>query len=83
VKRSEFGLHTSSSRVRLNALTYKGGYHPKAQTYKRKDARRKNEELKEELRSADIDNLKRLMKPLIEKPSKPKTTPTREKSHRT
>jgi hypothetical protein len=54
---------SASSRVRLDALTYKDDYHPRWQIYKRKD-RAEDERLREKLRNADIGKLKKLMAPL-------------------
>jgi hypothetical protein len=54
-----------------------------ATTRKRKpiseNTRAEDERLREELRHADIDKLKELMRPLIERPDKPQGAPPKEK----
>jgi hypothetical protein len=57
---------SATSRVGLDALTYKGGYHPRKRISE--ETRAEDERLRKELRTADISKLKRLMKPLIVKP---------------
>lgn len=65
-------MASASSRVRLDALTCKGGYHSRKSISEK--TRAEDERLREELRNADIGKLKRALKPLM-----PIIAPTKQK----